>query len=63
MFTCLFNGEGHDIKGFMRNGATENDIKQRIIDIWSKRNDRYSDERTEETAQNRKKIEMSYIGG
>ncbi|WP_221844616.1 hypothetical protein [Bacillus sp. S/N-304-OC-R1] len=47
----------------MRNGATENDIKQRIIDIWSKRNDRYSDERTEETAQNRKKIEMSYIGG
>lgn len=63
IFTCLFNGEGHDIKTFMRNGATEEEIKQRITNIWSGRKDRYSDERTEETARNRKKIEMSYIGG
>ena len=32
-------------------------------DIWNHRRDRYSDERTEATAKQRKKIEMSYIGG
>jgi cyclic pyranopterin phosphate synthase len=47
----------------MRNGATDEELKNRISAIWNNRNDRYSDERTEETAKNRKKIEMSYIGG
>lgn len=63
IFTCLFNGEGHDLKEFMRKGASDEEIKERIINIWTGRKDRYSDERTEETAANRKKIEMSYIGG
>ena len=63
IFTCLFNGNGHDIRDFMRNGANDEELKARISDIWHKRTDRYSDERTAETAANRKKIEMSYIGG
>ncbi|WP_080847308.1 GTP 3',8-cyclase MoaA [Cytobacillus gottheilii] len=63
IFTCLFNGNGHDLKEFMRAGTSDEEIRQRIISIWDGRNDRYSDERTEETAANRKKIEMSYIGG
>ncbi|MBP2241142.1 cyclic pyranopterin phosphate synthase [Cytobacillus eiseniae] len=64
IFTCLFNGEGHDIKEFMRRqDMTDEEIIERITGIWSGRKDRYSDERTEEGAKNRKKIEMSYIGG
>jgi len=63
IYTCLFNGNGHDIKNFMRKGVSDEEISKRVIDIWSGRNDRYSDERTEETVKNRKKIEMSYIGG
>lgn len=63
IFTCLFNGNGHDIRNFMRNGATDEELRERITAIWNGRNDRYSDERTAETAKNRKKIEMSYIGG
>ncbi len=63
LFTCLFNGNGHDIRDFMRSGVSDSEIEQRITDIWKGRNDRYSDERTEETIANRKKIEMSYIGG
>lgn len=63
IFTCLFNGNGHDIKQFMRNGATDEEIAEFIIGIWNKRTDRYSEERTKETVANRKKIEMSYIGG
>ncbi|MFO1445520.1 GTP 3',8-cyclase MoaA [Bacillus sp. Bva_UNVM-123] len=63
IFTCLFNGEGHDIKEFMRKGVTDEEIANRITTIWNGRKDRYSDERTAETIKNRKKIEMSYIGG
>ncbi|MBT2756415.1 GTP 3',8-cyclase MoaA [Mesobacillus foraminis] len=63
LFTCLFNGNGHDIRDYMRTGVTDEDLKNRITDIWNARNDRYSDERTQETIANRKKVEMSYIGG
>lgn len=63
IFTCLFNGNGHDIRNFMRNGATDEEIRTRVTAIWNGRDDRYSDERTAETYKNRKKIEMSYIGG
>jgi GTP 3',8-cyclase len=63
LFTCLFNGNGHDIRDFMRAGASDEDLINRITSIWNGRNDRYSDERTAETNRNRKKIEMSYIGG
>ena len=63
IFTCLFNGNGHDIRNFMRNGASDEEIRERVSTIWTGRDDRYSDERTAETYKNRKKIEMSYIGG
>lgn len=63
IFTCLFNGNGHDVRALLRNGASDKEIEQFIIDVWSGRSDRYSDERTAETVANRKKIEMSYIGG
>ncbi|MFD2443170.1 GTP 3',8-cyclase MoaA [Bacillus sp. CGMCC 1.16607] len=63
LFTCLFNGNGHDFRDFMRAGASDEEIVQRLTNIWNGRNDRYSDERTAETNQYRKKIEMSYIGG
>lgn len=63
LFTCLFNGNGHDIRNMMRNGATDEQISEKITGIWNGRTDRYSDERTAEMNKNRKKIEMSYIGG
>ncbi|MBM4764222.1 GTP 3',8-cyclase MoaA [Bacillus sp. B15-48] len=63
LFTCLFNGNGYDIRDFMRAGASDEELKARIIKIWNGRTDRYSEERTAETVANRKKIEMSYIGG
>ncbi|MDQ0153865.1 GTP 3',8-cyclase MoaA [Robertmurraya andreesenii] len=63
IYTCLFNGNGHDIRDFMRTGVSDQQIADRICEIWGGRKDRYSDERTAETVANRKKIEMSYIGG
>ncbi|MDE3838193.1 GTP 3',8-cyclase MoaA [Bacillus methanolicus] len=63
LYTCLFNGNGHDIRDFMRNGATDEQLQERIVNIWNNRKDRYSDERTAETAAQQKKIEMPFIGG
>lgn len=63
LYTCLFNGNGHNLRDFIRQGADDAAVNAFIKSIWENRRDRYSDERTEETAKQRKKIEMSYIGG
>lgn len=63
IYTCLFNGNGHDVRALLRNGASDKELTEFIVDVWKHRTDRYSEERTAETVANRKKIEMSYIGG
>ncbi|MFS0822723.1 GTP 3',8-cyclase MoaA [Bacillus sp. 1P02SD] len=63
LYTCLFATAGHDLKSLVRSGVSESDIDEALKSVWQARRDRYSDERTEETAKKRKKIEMSYIGG
>jgi len=63
LYTCLFNGNGHNIRDFLRQGASDAELLEYIQAIWRNRQDRYSDERTEETAASRQKVEMSYIGG
>lgn len=62
-FTCLFASEGFDLRELVRNGLTDEELFKAITRVWERRTDRYSDERTEQTAKNRKKIGMSYIGG
>lgn len=63
LYTCLFASSGFDIREMLRSGKTDEEITEAITGVWSNRTDRYSDERTEETARKRKKINMSYIGG
>ncbi|MGG0739084.1 GTP 3',8-cyclase MoaA [Niallia taxi] len=63
LYTCLFNGNGHDLKHFIRNGVSDQEVLNYIKGVWQKRADRYSDLRTEETSRSKSKIEMSYIGG
>ena len=62
-FTCLFASEGFDLRELIRSGLTDDELLEKITNVWERRVDRYSDERTEQTAKNRKKIGMSYIGG
>ncbi len=62
-FTCLFASEGFDLREIIRSGASDQELSDAIKSVWERRTDRYSDERTEQTAKNRKKIGMSYIGG
>jgi len=62
-YTCLFATDGFDVRELLRSGASDEELAQAIQKVWEKRADRYSDERTEQTAKSRKKIGMSYIGG
>ncbi|MGW6191613.1 GTP 3',8-cyclase MoaA [Bacillus cereus] len=62
-YTCLFATEGMDLRKLLRENLSDNELLKAIQDVWENRKDRYSDERTEESAKNRPKIEMSYIGG
>ncbi|MDR4982648.1 GTP 3',8-cyclase MoaA [Bacillus cereus] len=62
-YTCLFATEGLDIRKLLRGNLSDEELLSVIQDVWMNRKDRYSDERTEESANNRPKIEMSYIGG
>jgi cyclic pyranopterin phosphate synthase len=62
-YTCLFADSGFDIRELVRAGLDDAELLRQISAVWQRRDDRYSDERTELTAKNRNKIGMSYIGG
>ena len=65
LYTCLFAADGIDLRGPMRAGASDDQLRERIASIWRRRSDRYSEERTElAPVQNRRqKVEMYHIGG
>ena len=62
LYTCLFATSGHDLRALLRNGASDDDLYAAISGVWSQRDDRYSEIRSEKTVK-LEKIEMSYIGG
>ena len=66
LYTCLFATTGLDLRGPLREGATDTALAALIVERWQRRDDRYSQLRSAATlsiAANAKKIEMSYIGG
>src|SRR5712691_4060098 len=62
LYTCLFAGTGHDLRGPLRAGASDQALAGRLRSIWSGRADRYSELRSAATPR-RAKVEMSHIGG
>jgi len=70
LVTCLFSNHGHDLKTMMRSGATDEDLTEVIRAVWTRRTDRYSEERLDAIRSQRgydpgahKKIEMIRLGG
>lgn len=63
IYTCLFASNGFDLRALLRRGVTDEQLLEALRGLWSVRDDRYSEERTEHSAQHKKKIGMSYIGG
>jgi len=62
LYTCLFAVRGHDLRALVRSGASDEELAETIDRVWARRTDRYSEIRSEQTAE-LPKIEMSYIGG
>ena len=62
LYTCLFASSGVDFRAPLRSGASDDDLRQMISDLWRARTDRYSELRSGVTV-NLPKVEMSYIGG
>ena len=62
LYTCLFSAFGHDLRTPLRDGTTDDELAERIGDIWEMRDDRYSERRAAAT-QRLPKIEMFALGG
>jgi cyclic pyranopterin phosphate synthase len=62
LFTCLFGLKGHDLRAALRDGTSDDGLRELVAAIWGRRADRYSEIRSERTAD-LPKVEMSYIGG
>ena len=63
VFTCLFGAVGTDLRGPMRDGATDQDLEGIVTRTWGVREDRYSEERASMTEPRGEKVEMYHIGG
>jgi cyclic pyranopterin phosphate synthase len=62
LYTCLFAVRGHDLRAALRGGADDDELRELIAGVWRVREDRYSEIRSENTAE-LPRVEMSYIGG
>jgi cyclic pyranopterin phosphate synthase len=68
LVTCLFAAGGADLRTPLRTGASDAELRDRIAAVWSRRADRYSEERAALTddaghVAPRAKIEMYQVGG
>jgi cyclic pyranopterin phosphate synthase len=67
LVTCLFAEGGSDLRTPLRDGESDDQLRARIANVWDRRTDRYSEQRTAHTKLGkptaRPKIEMYQIGG
>ena len=62
LYTCLFAVAGSDLKGPLRDGASDAELADLVSAIWSVRADRYSELRSAAT-EKLPKVEMFALGG
>lgn len=62
-YTCLFANKGTHLVPLLRQSNDEENLRQRIADVWASRGDRYSEERSRHSGQGKPKVEMYRMGG
>ena len=62
LYTCLFAIKGTDLRGPLRSGASDAEMGAAIRSVWGTRADRYSELRSEATAD-LPRVEMFAMGG
>lgn len=65
LYACLFATAGHNLRDLLRDGASDDELRDKFVAIWSRRADRYSELRGRETPREQplKKVEMYRMGG
>ena len=63
LVTCLFAAGGLDLRGPMRDGASDDELRDLIVGCWSFRRDRYSEERSQLTIRPKRRVQMFQVGG
>jgi len=62
LYTCLFANKGTNLMPLIRQAQDADSLQQKIRDIWERRDDRYSEIRTDLTPST-EKVEMYRMGG
>jgi cyclic pyranopterin phosphate synthase len=63
LVTCLFAAGGRDLRGPLRSGASDAELAELVAGAWTRRTDRYSEERAEQAGRPQPRLEMYQIGG
>ena len=65
LYTCLFASRGMDLRGPLREGASDQALLERMRSCWTRRKDRYSELRSSggSGGPQPERAEMYYIGG
>ncbi|HEY1725791.1 MAG TPA: GTP 3',8-cyclase MoaA [Steroidobacteraceae bacterium] len=62
-YTCLFAGDGTDLRAPLRGGASDEELLSLIRAVWERRIDRYSELRESLRARGVQHVEMNHVGG
>ena len=62
LVTCLFGTHGFDLRARLRDGSSDEALAEAIRGVWTQRDDRYSELRSEAT-RDLPRLEMSRLGG
>ena len=62
LYTCLFSNHGTNLMPLIRHAENPAELQQRIHAVWTRRQDRYSEERGQ-PGHDQSKVEMYRLGG
>ena len=64
LVTCLFATDGTDLKSPLRGGASDDELREILRGVWTRRTDRYSEDRATHTEfAEPARLEMYQLGG
>ena len=63
VFTCLFASQGVDLRPYLRASEPEVQLRECLAGLWTRRSDRFSEERRLRSGQEKPHAEMAYLGG